>query len=271
MNTDNNMNNLNGQPVNNANPSTPDMMGASPQPMVSSPVQPPVEAQPTPAPVAPTPAPSDSQMASDPNMAVNNPVSPEASGGLASPTPAAPSEQSQPVAPTPQNIPEMTPVQNDMSTVTNVDMAPTPMNVNDMVSPTNLEQTDISTFGQEGIPLNNINQNPKPSSLESVPKSDEYNNIGSVPENAHVEQKPKKQLNMKFVLLMAILLIVLVGVGIFVYLRMGNKASAKITAKNVKVQLSDTISTNVSDYVASGKIDSSCVANFFYRIEYYHL
>ena len=39
-----------------------------------------------------------------------------------------------------------------------------------------------------------FNQNPKPSSLESVTKSDEYNNIGVVPANAHVEQKIKKQI-----------------------------------------------------------------------------
>ena len=32
--------------------------------------------------------------------------------------------------------------------------------------------------------------------------------------------------------------------------------------KNVKVQLSEVISTNVNDYIASGKIDPSCVTNF---------
>ncbi len=156
-------------------------------------------------------------------------------------------------------IPEMTPVQNDMASVTT---APEAVSLNDMVSPTNLESNDISKFGQEGIPLNNINQNPKPSSLESVTKSDEYNNIGVVPANAHVEQKIKKPLNPKMVLIAAVVLVVLIGIGVFAYLRMGQNAAKSLKLKNVKVQLSDVLSTNVNDYVASGKIDTSCVTNF---------
>ena len=135
------------------------------------------------------------------------------------------------------------------------------MNFNDAVGPTNLDSVNINNFGQEGIPINNINQNPKPSSLQSVAKSDEYNNIGMVPPNAHIEQKPKKQLNLKFVLLIAIVLIIAIGVGIFLYLRLGNK-SLGLKLKDVKVQVSGNISTNLNDYVASGNLDDSCVANF---------
>ena len=130
----------------------------------------------------------------------------------------------------------------------------------DTVAPTNLESTNINSFGQEGIPIDNINQNPKPSSLQTVTKSDEYNNIGTVPPNAHIEQKQKKPLNKK-VLFLVILLVIGVGVGLFLYLRLGNSAE-KIKVKDLKIQVSDKISTNLNDYVASGKLDSSCVANF---------
>ena len=172
--------------------------------------------------------------------------------------------QNQPMAP--ESIPAAPidqPMPVEMITPPNPEpVAPTPYSLNDMVTPTNLNQTNINNFGQENIPINNFNQNPKPSNMEMVSRSDQYNSIGTVPETYNMDQKPQKEKkNPKGILLIAIILIAAIGIGIFLYLRLGNK-KVNIKTKNIKIQVSDTISTNVNDYVENGQVDSSCVANF---------
>lgn len=137
--------------------------------------------------------------------------------------------------------------------------APEPINLNDMVAPTNPDSTNIDSFNQDGISLG-VSDSPKPSSLETVIKSEEYNDIGKVPPNAHIEEKPKKKKNKTLLLLFVIILIAGVGFGVYYYLGLGNKV--KLTLKNVKINIGDTISTNVKDYVSIGTPDSSCVTNF---------
>lgn len=142
---------------------------------------------------------------------------------------------------------------------------PQPISVEDLtnsVSPTDLQSTNISNFGQEGIPLNNINQNPKPSTLETVPKSEEYNNIGMVPPNAHVEVNPKKNNKKLLFIIIAFVLVLAVGVFIYLYLNQGNKAEVKLTLKEVSIQVGENISTKVEDYIEKSNMNTSgCMLN----------
>lgn len=152
------------------------------------------------------------------------------------------------------------------TSITSDSVKPQPISIEQLansVSPTDLQNTDISNFGQEGIPLNNINQNPKPSTLETVPKSGEYNNIGMVPPNAHVENVPKKNNKKLFiVIIVAFVLVLGVGVFIYIYLNQGNKNVKNLILKDVSIQVGDKLSTNVNDYVERGNVElSSCLLN----------
>ena len=127
---------------------------------------------------------------------------------------------------------------------------PEPINLNDMVAPTNPDSANIDSFNQDGIYLGVNNTNPKPSSLETVIKSEEYNDIGKVPPNAHIEEKPKKKKSKALLIILVIVLIAGIGFGVYYYLGLGNKV--KLTLKNVKINIGETISTNVKDYIAIG-------------------
>lgn len=142
---------------------------------------------------------------------------------------------------------------------------PQPISVEELatkVAPTNLQNTNIASFGQEGIPLNNVNQNPKPSSLETVPKSDEYNNIGMVPPNAYIENTPKKNKKKFIFIIVTFVLVIAVGIFIYLYLGQGNKTPVNLKLKEVNIQVGEKISTNLNDYIEKGNFNvSNCMLN----------
>lgn len=157
-----------------------------------------------------------------------------------------------------------TEVNNNPEQVDNV-VVPEPISVNDMinnVAPTNLENTNIENFGQDGINVDSLNQNVNaPTSFGEIGGSEEFNNIGMVPPNSNATEKPKKKSNKTLIVVLAIILIAAIGYGVYYYLHMGNKGN-QLKLKTVKVEINSTISTNINDYIESGKADSSCTSNF---------
>lgn len=142
---------------------------------------------------------------------------------------------------------------------------PQPINVESLakqVAPTDLNSTNISNFGQEGIPLDNINQNPKPSTLETVPKSEEYNNIGSVPPNAYIEAKPPQSKKKLLFIIIAFVLVIAVGIFIYIYLHQGNKKGPKLVLKTVSIEAGESVSTKIEDYIENSNTNTSgCLLN----------
>ena len=244
-------------------------------PAPATPVEPAPVPQPVPAPAAPAPTPTP---IAEPTV-LNNPTPTP----VAAPTPApvAPVEQPAPAAPTDISAPlnsdsvlpgqlsdginppmeSTTPITSNEPTIDQNVLMPSPppsMNIDTPVGMSTLQATP--SFSQGPMAPNNL-ENPKPSELEDVNKSLGYNNIGMVPPNSSAEPKQKRKPNKTIVFLLVVILIAAIGIGVFLYLRMGNKKSS-VTLKDVTIEPSESISTNINDYVASGSLDKSCVPNF---------
>ena len=144
------------------------------------------------------------------------------------------------------------------------DVAPEPISVNDMINnvgPTDLQNTNIDGFGQTDMNIDNINQNPNPYTLQDIGGTTEFNNIGVVPPTSNEVEKPKKKNNKVIIILLAIVLVGAIGYGVYYYLHMGNGGN-KLKLKSITVSINSTISTNINDYILSGKPDSSCTSDF---------
>lgn len=123
-------------------------------------------------------------------------------------------------------------------------------NSNDSVAPTDLRNTDIETFGQEEIPLINMNRKSKITDFDLSTLNSEYSNIGTTPEGYFTE-KPKKVLNIKTVsIILGIFLVIgIIGFGIYYFLSSTRVvAEDAVRTKNLKISIGNKLSLKLDDY-----------------------
>ena len=132
------------------------------------------------------------------------------------------------------------------------------------ISPTDLRNTDIETFGQENIPIMNMNRKANITDFDLSTLNSEYSNIGTVPQGSFTESdKPK--INLKFVLFIFLIVIIigLIGFGIYFYLSSTKEVAKKaVITKNLKVSIGEKLSLNLDDYAEFKDIKATnCVLN----------
>lgn len=132
------------------------------------------------------------------------------------------------------------------------------------VAPTDLRITDIETFGQENIPLMDMNRKANITDFDLSTLNSEYSNIGTVPPGSFTEST-KKPINIKFILfiILIIAIIGLIGLGIYFYLSSTkNVAQNAVVTKNVEVNIGDKLSLKLEDYADFRDIKATnCILN----------
>ncbi len=132
------------------------------------------------------------------------------------------------------------------------------------VFPTDLRNTDIETFGQENIPLMNMNRKANITDFDLSTINSEYSNIGTFPPGSLTEPE-KKKINIKFIMFifLIILIISLIGLGIYFYLSSTKRvAQNAVVTKNIKVNIGDKLSLNLDNYATFKEVKASnCILN----------
>lgn len=119
-----------------------------------------------------------------------------------------------------------------------------------LVQPTDLRNNDIESYGQENIPVFNMNRNTTISDFDINNNYSEFNNIGMLPpENNPIKKKKFFNIKKLGVLSVIFFIIVIIGIGIHFYLsKTGNIAEAAIITKNIEINIGEKLSLNLNDY-----------------------
>lgn len=132
------------------------------------------------------------------------------------------------------------------------------------VAPTDLRITDIETFGQENIPLMDMNRKANITDFDLSTLNSLYSNIGTVPPGSFTEST-KKPINIKFILFIILIIVIigLIGLGIYFYLSSTkNVAQNAVVTKNVEVNIGDKLSLKLEDYAEFKYIKATnCILN----------
>lgn len=133
------------------------------------------------------------------------------------------------------------------------------------IAPTDLRNTDIEMFGQENIPLMNMNRKASITDLGITANNSEFNNIGIVPPGLHAEKEKNRKFNIKqygFIALIFVI-ILLIGGGIYFYLsKTRNVAENSVLTKNIEVNIGDKLSLNLNHYADFKNIKATnCILN----------
>ena len=132
------------------------------------------------------------------------------------------------------------------------------------VAPTDLRITDIETFGQENIPLMDMNRKANITDFDLSTLNSLYSNIGTVPPGSFTEST-KKPINIKFILFIILIIVIigLIGLGIYFYLSSTkNVAQNAVVTKNVEVNIGDKLSLKLEDYAEFKDIKATnCILN----------
>lgn len=133
------------------------------------------------------------------------------------------------------------------------------------IAPTDLRNTDIEMFGQENIPLMNMNRKASITDFDITTNNSEFNNIGIVPPGLHTEKEKNSKFKFKnysFIILI-FFIILLIGGGIYFYLsRTRNVAENSVLTKKVEINIGDKLSLNLNDYGEFRNIKATnCILN----------
>ena len=136
---------------------------------------------------------------------------------------------------------------------------------NSNVAPTDLRNTDIEMFGQENIPIMNMNRMASITDFDITSKNSEFNNIGTVPPGSYTEKVKKKNINFKqfsFIVLIFIV-IAIIGGGLYFYLSSTRKvAENAVLTKTVEVNVGEKLPLILDKYAEFRNVKATnCILN----------
>lgn len=135
----------------------------------------------------------------------------------------------------------------------------------DNVKPTDLQNNDITRFGQENINYTNKSTSNVVASDSSVfNKKNEYFNIGKVPPGATEDpDKEKRKLKRLLFILIVFIVIALIGFGIHFYLsKTRTIAENAVKTKDVTIGINEKLSLKLDDYATFKKVNpANCILN----------
>lgn len=133
------------------------------------------------------------------------------------------------------------------------------------VAPTDLRKNDIEMFGQENIPLMNMNRKSSISDFGTATSNSEFYNIGTVPPGSFTEKEKKRKINFKHVsfIILIFAVIALIGGGLYFYLSSTQKvAKSAVLTKKIEVNIGEKLSLKLNDYAEFKNIKATnCILN----------
>lgn len=133
------------------------------------------------------------------------------------------------------------------------------------VAPTDLRKNDIEMFGQENIPLMNMNRKSSISDFGTATSNSEFYNIGTVPPGSFTEKEKKRKINFKHVsfIFLIFVVIALIGGGLYFYLSSTQKvAKSAVLTKTIEVNIGEKLSLKLNDYAEFKNIKATnCILN----------